>query len=258
MYNDTNEQMLAAINQGLANMQLQPTQQLASSVLTMIYPFIANEMNKAAQSNQIAANALNIVQQLMLQNQFQIMQIAKLKQKNNELPRLFSDDPVTGCGYCLDNGREKQIGIIKINGVYECTAEKNGIPKTFKYVYYRDSVGEYHHTVVPLDKLANKNLISLFEDFFYVCRSRELANDYLAHCIHNFQKPDSIFFPEYPGFVFFSSADKELAKFHCNNGLFEMKLLKECYVHYMKKVIPKGIPSHGELQSITEKYLNTN
>lgn len=62
MYNDTNEQMLAAINQGLANMQLQPTDQLAGNVLTMIDPFIANEMNKSAQSNQIAANALNMVQ----------------------------------------------------------------------------------------------------------------------------------------------------------------------------------------------------
>ncbi len=258
MYNDTNEQMLTAVNQGLVNMNLQPTEQLAGNVLTMIYPFIANEMNKATQSNQIAVNALSMVQQLMLQNQFQIMQIAKLKQKHNEMPRLFAENPVTGCGYCLDNGGEKQIGIIKINSVYECTAEKNRIRRKFKYVFYRDSGGEYHHTVIPLDKLAGKHLLTLFEGFIYVCRSKELANDYLAHCINNFQKPDSVFFPEYPGFVFFFHKNKERAVFHCNNGLFEMELLKECSVHYMKKVISKGIPSHGELKSITEKYLNTN
>ena len=88
--------MQDTINQELANMNIQPTQQLAGQVLNMIAPYVAFEMNKAMQSNQIAANALNMVQQLMWQNQSQIMQIAKLKQEHHEMPRLFAVDQTTG------------------------------------------------------------------------------------------------------------------------------------------------------------------
>lgn len=257
MENLNNYPMQDTINQELANMNIQPTQQLAGQVLNMIAPYVAFEMNKAMQSNQIAANALNMVQQLMWQNQSQIMQIAKLKQEHHEMPRLFAVDQTTGCGYCLDNGKEKKIGIIKISSVYDCEIEKNGIHKTIKYVSYIDSNEKFHNTIVRLDKLANKNLIALFEGFVYVCRSKALANDYLANCINNFHSTKSVFFPEYPGFIFVTKNNKETAEFNCNNGYLETELLKECSVYYMKKVIPKGIPSQKELREITAKYLNT-
>lgn len=69
MYNNNQGQMLNAVNQGLSNMNIPPTEQLAGEVLNMIYHYISNEMNKATQSNQVAVNALNMVQKLMLQNQ---------------------------------------------------------------------------------------------------------------------------------------------------------------------------------------------
>ncbi|MCM1219996.1 MAG: hypothetical protein NC548_36450 [Lachnospiraceae bacterium] len=256
--NNNQGEMLNAVNQGLNNMNIPPTNQLAGQVLNMIQPYIANEMNKAAQSNQVAVNALGMVQQLMLQNQSQIMQIAKLKQELSEMPRLFTVDSVTGCGYCLNNGREKKIGIIKIQSVYNCPIEKNGIRRNFKYVCYSDSDGEYHNILIPPEKFAGKNLISLFHGFMYVCRSKELANDYLANCVNNFPKKEEILFPEYPGFMFFTENGVEKADFKCNDGMLDMELLRECSVHFMKKVIPKGVPSPNELKKIIKKYLNTN
>ena len=154
MNNINQGQILNAVNQGLSNMNIMPTNQLAGEVLNMIQPYISNEMNKAAQSNQVAVNALNMVQQLMLQNQSQIMQIARLKQEHIEMPRLFGTDSNTGCGYCLDNGKEKKIGVIEIQSVYNCTIEKNGIRRNVKYVCYTDSGGEYHKILVPPEKLA--------------------------------------------------------------------------------------------------------
>lgn len=130
------------------------------------------------------------------------------------------------CGYCLDNGREKKIGVIKIQIIYNCTIEKNGIRINVKYVCYIDSGGEYHKIVIPPEKLASKNLISLFHGFVYACRSKELANDYLANCINNFPVKNDMIFPEYPGFMFFNKNCVEKAEFHCNCGVLDMELLK--------------------------------
>ena len=62
MNNINQGQMLDAVNKGLNNMNIPPTNQLAGEILNMIQPYISNEMNKAAQSNQVAVNALNMVQ----------------------------------------------------------------------------------------------------------------------------------------------------------------------------------------------------
>ncbi len=81
MYNSNQGQMLNVVNQGLSNRNIPPTNQLAEEVLNIIQPYISNEMDKVAQLNHVATNALNMVQKLMIQNQSQIMQIAKLKQE---------------------------------------------------------------------------------------------------------------------------------------------------------------------------------
>ena len=63
---------------------------------------------------------------------------------------------------------------------------KTDTEKNFLYVLYSSMDDNIHSAVVPRDKLASKNLLPLFESFQWVCKSKAMANDYVAHCINNF------------------------------------------------------------------------
>ena len=253
-----NYQIAQAVNNGLNDMNIPVTQQIANDVMNCIIPFIRNEISMASQSNQAVLSLQATINSLMIENRAQVMQIARLSQTHQEMPRMFAVNPANGFGYCMDGGKEKIIGKIKINSIYNCIIEKKGIKKTIKYIGYFDSNDEFHHTIVHLDKLAGKNLLTLFEGFIYICKSKELANDYLAHCINNFDSEDNMFFPEYPGFCFFNYKDEEMGRFYCNTGFIETELLKECSPYYVKKAIPEEKADLNSAVAIFDKYLNTD
>ena len=199
-------------------------------------PFL-NQMT--VQMNQTQASFQCILQSLVNQNRQQIIEIAKLKQIREEMPRMFCESPVNGFGFCIDHGKEKMIGKLKVRNVYHCYIMKNECKEELLYVSYSCKDNDIHHTVVPLNKLSSKNLLPLFESFCYVCRNKSLANDYIAHCINNFSQKSTLYFPEYAGFSFFENDEKgTFVRFDCNRKKIEMELLKHCSPCFIEKVLP--------------------
>lgn len=127
-----NYQLMQTVNNGIADMNVPITQQITSNVFNCIMPLIKNQFDMALQVNQATINSL------LMQNKAQIMQIAKLSQTHQEMPRMFAVNPVNGFGYCMDRGKEKVIGKIKIKSIYNCFIKKKGIEKTIKYIGYKD------------------------------------------------------------------------------------------------------------------------
>lgn len=169
-------------------------------------PFL-NQMT--VQMNQTQASFQCILQSLVNQNRQQIIEIAKLKQIREEMPRLFCESPVNGFGFCIDHGKEKMIGKLKVRNVCHCYIVKNECKEELLYVSYSCKDNDIHHTVVPLNKLSSKNLLPLFESFCYVCRNKSLANDYIATASTIFLRKALYIFQNMPAFLSSKMMKKE-------------------------------------------------
>ena len=161
------------------------------------------------QMNQTQASFQCILQSLVNQNRQQIIEIAKLKQIREEMPRLFCESPVNGFGFCIDHGKEKMIGKLKVRNVCHCYIVKNECKEELLYVSYSCKDNDIHHTVVPLNKLSSKNLLPLFESFCYVCRNKSLANDYIATASTIFLRKALYIFQNMPAFLSSKMMKKE-------------------------------------------------
>lgn len=159
--------------------------------------------------NQTQASFQCILQSLVNQNRQQIIEIAKLKQIREEMPRLFCESPVNGFGFCIDHGKEKMIGKLKVRNVCHCYIVKNECKEELLYVSYSCKDNDIHHTVVPLNKLSSKNLLPLFESFCYVCRNKSLANDYIATASTIFLRKALYIFQNMPAFLSSKMMKKE-------------------------------------------------
>lgn len=116
-----------------------------------------------------------------------------------------------------------------------------------------------HLAVVPCDKLASKNLLPLFESFQWMCKSKAMANDYIAYCIRCFPPKSTQYFPEYAGFSFIEQSENSTSiRFDCNRKCFDMKLLKHCSPYFTKKVLPSIKDRPLGIKGICEKYLDTD
>ena len=116
-----------------------------------------------------------------------------------------------------------------------------------------------HLAVVPCDKLASKNLLPLFESFQWMCKSKAMANDYIAYCIRCFPPKSTQYFPEYAGFSFIEQSENStFIQFDCNRKCFDMKLLKHCSPYFTKKVLPSIRDRPLGIKGICEKYLDTD
>ena len=116
-----------------------------------------------------------------------------------------------------------------------------------------------HLAVVPCDKLASKNLLPLFESFQWMCKSKAMANDYIAYCIRCFPPKSTQYFPEYAGFSFIEQSENSTSiRFDCNRKCFDMKLLKHCSPYFTKKVLPSTKDRPLGIKGICEKYLDTD
>ncbi len=116
-----------------------------------------------------------------------------------------------------------------------------------------------HLAVVPCDKLASKNLLPLFESFQWMCKSKAMANDYIAYCIRCFPPQSTQYFPEYAGFSFIEQSENStFIRFDCNRKCFDMKLLKHCSPYFTKKVLPSTKDRPLGIKGICEKYLDTD
>lgn len=178
-----------------------------------------------------------------------------------EVLRVYGEDQITGVGSCIDYEKRKikRIGKLRIHSIHHCYIDKDGQRKEFLYVSYSSMDDSTHLAVVPRDKLASKNLLPLFESFQWVCKSKAMANDYVAHCINNFAQKRILYISEYPGFSFVKSKEgSTLVQFCCNRNQFGMNLLKHCSPYFTKKVLPSTKDRPLGIKGICEKYLDTD
>ena len=178
-----------------------------------------------------------------------------------EVLRVYGEDQITGVGSCIDYEKRKikRIGKLRIHSIHHCYIDKDGQRKEFLYVSYSSMDDSTHLAVVPCDKLASKNLLPLFESFQWMCKSKAMANDYIAYCIRCFPPQSTQYFPEYAGFSFIEQSENStFIRFDCNRKCFDMNLLKHCSPYFTKKVLPstKGRPLG--IKGICEKYLDTD
>lgn len=178
-----------------------------------------------------------------------------------EVLRVYGEDQITGVGSCIDYEKRKikRIGKLRIYSICHCYIDKDGQQKEFLYVLYSSTDDNTHLAVVPCDKLASKNLLPLFEAFQWVCKSKAMANDYIAYCIHCFPPKSTQYFPEYAGFSFIEQSENSTSiRFDCNRKYFDMKLLKHCSPYFTKKVLPSTKDRPLGIKGICEKYLDTD
>lgn len=178
-----------------------------------------------------------------------------------EVIRVYGEDQITGVGSCIDyeKRKRKRIGRLRIHSIHHCYIDKDGQRKEFLYVSYSSMDDSTHLAVVPCDKLASKNLLPLFESFQWMCKSKAMANDYIAHCIRCFPPKSTQYFPEYAGFSFIEQSENStFIRFDCNRKCFDMKLLKHCSPYFTKKVLPSTKDRPLGIKGICEKYLDTD
>ena len=178
-----------------------------------------------------------------------------------EVLRVYGEDQITGVGSCIDYEKRKikRIGKLRIHSIHHCYIDKDGQRKEFLYVSYSSMDDSTHLAVVPCDKLASKNLLPLFEAFQWVCKSKAMANDYIAYCIHCFLPKSTQYFPEYAGFSFIEQSENStFIRFDCNRKCFDMKLLKHCSPYFTKKVLPSTKDRPLGIKGLCEKYLDTD
>lgn len=178
-----------------------------------------------------------------------------------EVLRVYGEDQITGVGSCIDYEKRKikRIGKLRIHSIHHCYIDKDGQRKEFLYVSYSSMDDSTHLAVVPCDKLASKNLLPLFESFQWMCKSKAMANDYIAYCIRCFPPKSTQYFPEYAGFSFIEQSENStFIRFDCNRKCFDMKLLKHCSPYFTKKVLPSTKDRPLGIKGICEKYLDTD
>ena len=178
-----------------------------------------------------------------------------------EVLRVYGEEQTTGIGGCIDYEKRKikRIGKLRIHSVHHCYIDKDGQQKEFLYVSYSSMDDSTHLAVVPRDKLASKNLLPLFESFQWMCKSKAMANDYIAYCIRCFPPKSTQYFPEYAGFSFIEQSENStFIQFDCNRKCFDMKLLKHCSPYFTKKVLPSIKDRPLGIKGICEKYLDTD
>lgn len=178
-----------------------------------------------------------------------------------EVLRVYGEDQITGVGSCIDYEKRKikRIGKLRIHSIHHCYIDKDGQRKEFLYVSYSSMDDSTHLAVVPCDKLASKNLLPLFESFQWMCKSKAMANDYIAYCIRCFPPKSTQYFPVYAGFSFIEQSENStFIRFDCNRKCFDMKLLKHCSPYFTKKVLPSIKDRPLGIKGICEKYLDTD
>ncbi len=178
-----------------------------------------------------------------------------------EVLRVYGEDQITGIGGCIDYEKRKikRIGKLRIYSICHCYIDKDGQQKEFLYVLYSSTDDNTHLAVVPCDKLASKNLLPLFESFQWMCKSKAMANDYIAYYIRCFPPKSTQYFPEYAGFSFIEQSENSTSiRFDCNRKCFDMKLLKHCSPYFTKKVLPSTKDRPLGIKGICEKYLDTD
>lgn len=256
MNGSPNMQITPDVNQALANANIPLSPALTQYFQQNVTPYL-DQLQYQMYQTQVSLQ--DTLQFFVNQNRCQLAEIDRLKQVRQTMPRMFCERQIDGYGVCIDHGNQTLVGKLRIRSVHHCYIDKDGYRKELLYVLYSSMDDNIHSAVVPRDKLASKNLLPLFESFQWVCKSKAMANDYVAHCINNFAQKRILYISEYPGFSFVKSKEgSTLVQFCCNRNQFGMNLLKHCSPYFTKKVLPSTKDRPLGIKGICEKYLDTD
>lgn len=256
MNGSPNMQITPDVNQALANANIPLSPALTQYFQQNVTPYL-DQLQYQMYQTQVSLQ--DTLQFFVNQNRCQLAEIERLKQVRQTMPRMFCERQIDGYGVCIDHGNQTLVGKLRIRSVHHCYIDKDGYRKELLYVLYSSMDDNIHSAVVPRDKLASKNLLPLFESFQWVCKSKAMANDYVAHCINNFAQKRILYISEYPGFSFIEQNENStFIRFDCNRKCFDMKLLKHCSPYFTKKVLPSTKDRPLGIKGICEKYLDTD
>ena len=256
MNGSPNMQITPDVNQALANANIPLSPALTQYFQQNVTPYL-DQLQYQMYQTQVSLQ--DTLQFFVNQNRCQLAEIERLKQVRQTMPRMFCERQIDGYGVCIDHGNQTLVGKLRIRSVHHCYIVKDGYRKELLYVLYSSTDDNIHSAVVPRDKLASKNLLPLFESFQWMCKSKAMANDYVAHCINNFAQKRILYISEYPGFSFVKSKEgSTLVQFCCNRNQFGMNLLKHCSPYFTKKVLPSTKDRPLGIKGICEKYLDTD
>ena len=256
MNGSPNMQITPDVNQALANANIPLSPALTQYFQQNVTPYL-DQLQYQMYQTQVSLQ--DTLQFFVNQNRCQLAEIERLKQVRQTMPRMFCERQIDGYGVCIDHGNQTLVGKLRIRSVCHCHIDKDGYRKELLYVLYSNTDDNIHSAVIPRDKLASKNLLPLFESFQWMCKSKAMANDYIAHCINNFAQKRILCISEYPGFSFVKSKEgSTLVQFFCNRNQFRMNLLKHCSPYFTKKVLPRMQDRPLGIKEICEKYLDTD
>ncbi len=187
---------------------------------------------------------------VLLKNNIQKMKTSKTYYRD------FMDTDDGTAKYIESDGfkdKTTTIGVISIISAQSYRVPHKDGHIEFVIVRYTDSHRELRETTVTADEISDKNLVKKFYGFEYKCKSKSLANDYLADRINNVLSPYVITLHKYAGFY----PDKEKAFFNCNwddtnpeiVGFYPPCVVSRKLKRYQKDII--------EIQQNVKKYLHT-
>ncbi len=237
MNGSPNMQITPDVNQALANAK-HPSLTCINAIFSAKRHAISDQLQYQMYQTQVSLQ--DTLQFFVNQNRCQLAEIDRLKQVRQTMPRMFCERQIDGYGVCIDHGNQTLVGKLRIRSVHHCYIDKDGYRKELLYVLYSSMDDNIHSAVVPRDKLASKNLLPLFESFQWVCKSKAMANDYVAHCINNFcSETYSVHFRI--SWLFFCEKQRRklrLFNFAATEISFGKNLLKHCSPISPKKFFP--------------------
>ena len=256
MNGSPNMQITPDVNQALANANIPLSPALTQYFQQNVTPYL-DQLQYQMYQTQVSLQ--DTLQFFVNQNRCQLAEIERLKQVRQTMPRMFCERQIDGYGVCIDHGNQTLVGKLRSHSDCHFHIDKDVYRKELLYVLYFSTDDNIHSAVVPRDKLASKNLLPLFESFQWVCKSKAMANDYVAHCINNFAQKRILYISEYTGFSFAKNKEgRTLVQFCCNKNQSGMNLLKHCSPYFTKKVLPSTKDRPLGIKGICEKYLDTD
>lgn len=187
---------------------------------------------------------------MLLRNNIQNM-------KNDKTYFRCFTDTVDGTAICIESDGLKNktttIGVISIISAQSYRVPFKDGYREFTLVRYTDSHQEPRETIVTSDEISTKNLVKKFHGFEYQCKSKSLANEYLADRINKVKSSDVITLYEYPGFYPLN----EKAFFNCNWDDTNPEIVKFYPPYVASRKLKRHKNDIVEIQQYVNKYLYT-
>lgn len=250
---------------------LLPNQQAKYAQLQPNYPPVISPPVQTTVIDTSAVQELtNAINNMTIASQMQQQEIQKQHNENlmlrNNIQKMKSDktylrcfmDTVDGIAMCTekDGFRNKTtvVGVISIISAQPYRVPYKDIYRELVLVRYTDSHRELREAIITTDEISSKNLIRKFHGFEYQCKSKSIANDYLANRINNVKSSYVITLHEYAGFYPY----KEKADFNCNWNDTNPEIVG----FYPPCVASRKLKRHQkdivETQQNIQKYLHTS